>query len=280
MAQLLTSLTKHFDLCVTAIRTTEGGAALARRRAAEVTQSQGGDGLSISGVIAEQESHTSDLEPITREDRADMLRVVVDDAAEVDDVVREISERLGLMEEDFTALSEQVGQIQAAYTGTLEAFRALEEIGTRVASYVAAESEFLQRWEDEKQAIFAKLEEMEQLRDFYEGYSSAYDTLILEVERRRIVEEKINTIWRKARENVDKLVENDRKEREVFRQDVGEHLPTDLWHGMNNSMKRWEVVAVESQPGAEESGDYRTLVGLERSVVDAARERLSRSGAK
>lgn len=53
MAQLLASLTNHFDMCVTAIRTTEGAVALARRKAAEVTQSQGLDGVSISGVIAE-----------------------------------------------------------------------------------------------------------------------------------------------------------------------------------------------------------------------------------
>ena len=46
MAELLTSLSKHFDLCVTAVRTTEGGTALARMKAAEVTQSQTGDDVS------------------------------------------------------------------------------------------------------------------------------------------------------------------------------------------------------------------------------------------
>ena len=70
MAELLTSLTKHYDLCVTAVRTTEGGAALARIKAAEVTQSQSGDDVSISGVIAEQESHMPELDTFSAEDRA------------------------------------------------------------------------------------------------------------------------------------------------------------------------------------------------------------------
>uniref|UniRef100_A0A8H7TS23 Autophagy-related protein 17 n=1 Tax=Bionectria ochroleuca TaxID=29856 RepID=A0A8H7TS23_BIOOC len=101
MASNLASLTNHFDLCVTAIRTTEGAAALARRKAAETTQPQGPDGVSISGVIAEQESNVSDLEPKTARDRAEMLKVVVQDAGEVDDVVGEIHEGLRMMEQEY-----------------------------------------------------------------------------------------------------------------------------------------------------------------------------------
>lgn len=280
MAQLLTSLTKHFDLCVTAVRTTEGGAALARRRAAEVTQSQGGDGVSISGVIADQESHMPDLEPITTQDRADMLDIVVSDAAEVDSVIQEINERLHAMEEDFAALTAQTGQTKAAFLGTLDAFTALEEIGGRVASYIASEAEFLQRWEDERFTIYGKLGEMDDLRDFYEKYAGAYDNLILEVERRRLVEDKIQNIWRKAKDSVDKLVENDRREREGFRQDIGEFIPTDLWPGMDAGMKRMELVAVVDDGSAEEDaggGGSRSTPALDRSVVDAARDRLERS---
>lgn len=278
MAQLLTSLTKHFDLCVTAVRTTEGGAALARRRAAEVTQSQGGDGVSISGVIADQESHMDDLEPITTQDRADMLDIVVSDASEVDSVMQEINERLQAMEEEFAALTRQTGQIRTAFLGTLDAFAALEDMGGRMASYIASEAEFLQRWEDERYTIYDKLGEMDELRDFYEKYAGAYDNLILEVERRRMVEDKIQNIWKKAKDNVDKLMENDRREREGFRQDIGEFIPTDLWPGMDGGMKRWELVAVDDGAAEEDAaGGQRSTPTLDRSVVDAARDRLERS---
>lgn len=269
MADLLSSLTKHFDLCVTAVRTTEGGAALARRKAAESTTQDGGPSVSISGVIAEQESHVSDLEPITSRDRADMIRVVVDDASEVEGVVREMGERLAAMEGEFAALEAQVEGIRRAYGAVLEAFAALEDVGGKLAIYVAAEGEFLERWQDEKGAIFAKLEEMEQLREFYESYSAAYERLILEVDRRRAVEDRVKAIWRKAKESVDRLVEEDAIAREGFMQDVGEFLPTDLWPGMNQGMRRWEVNVVADE-GAQ------STPALERGVVETARARLER----
>ncbi|KAM5351041.1 hypothetical protein ACJ41O_003764 [Fusarium nematophilum] len=280
MAQLLVSLTHHFDMCVTAIRTTEGGVALARRRAAEATQSQGGsgDGVSISGVIAEQESNVPDLEPKTAKDRAEMLKVVVQDAGEVEDVVQEIQERLAAMEQEHTLLQEQHGRSRKAYASMLEAYAMLGEIGDRLADYLAAEGDFRARWEMEKEGVYGKLQEMRQLKDFYERYASAYDSLILEVERRRAVDDRVRNIWRKAQEGVDKLLEGDRSSREAFRQDVGEFLPTDLWAGMQGSARRWAVVPVNEE-GVDEEGDVQGPA-LRRSVVEAARERLGRAGER
>jgi autophagy-related protein 17 len=247
MAELLASLTTHFDMCVTAIRTTEGAAALARRKAAEVTQSQGSEngGVSISGVIAEQESNdVSDLEPKTAKDRAEMLKVVVQDAGEVDDVVQEIQARLAAMEHESSILEDQAELTRRAYTGVLEAYAALGEIGDRLPDYMAAEGDFRQRWELEKDSVHAKLREMTDLREFYERYASAYDSLVLEVDRRKGVDERIGTIWRKAQDSVDKILEADQLAREAFRHDVGEFLPTDLWEGMQGPARRWKVVAV------------------------------------
>lgn len=253
MAQLLASLTKHFDMCVTAIRTTEGAAALARRKAAEVTQSQGSDGVSISGVIAEQESHMSDLEPKTAEDRAEMLKVVVQDAEEVDDVVREIQERLADMEQEYTSIHEHVDRSKASYFGVLSAFELVGQVGDRIDDYLAAEEDFRQRWELEKEAVFGKLREMREMRDFYEGYASAYGSLVLEVERRRAVDERVQGIWRKAQESVDKILEADRVSREAFRQDIGEYLPADLWAGMQGPAKKWTVVRINDDDSAAAS---------------------------
>jgi autophagy-related protein 17 len=247
MAHLLASLTTHFDMCVTAIRTTEGAAALARRKAAEVTQSQSSDGVSISGVIAEQESNIPDLEPRTDQDRDEMLRVVVQDAEEVDDVVQEIQERLGAMEQEYAILDERTAQTKKAFAGVMEAYAALGEIGTRLADYLAAEEDFRVRWDLEKDAVLAKLQEMKDMRDFYEGYASAYDSLVLEAARRRTADERVRAIWAKARENADKIHEQDHAAREAFRQDVGEFLPTDLWLGMQGPPRRYQVVPVENE---------------------------------
>ena len=271
MAELLTSLTKHFDLCVTAVRTTEGGTALARMKAAEVTQSQTGDDVSISGVIAEQESHMPGLDPISAEDRAQMLHVVVQDASEVDDVIQELTERLQSVEGDFGHVDEQTNRVKMTYIATLKAFRVLEDIGARLQGYIAAEAEFRQRWTSEHETIRSKMAEMEDLRAFYENYASSYDGLILEAERRRALEDKVLGIWRKARESVDRLVEADRREREAFRQEVGEFLPTDLWPAMDDGMPRWDIVPVpDSGSRTGHDGAGGSTPALDRSVVQAA----------
>ncbi|KAL6909174.1 autophagy-related protein 17 [Trichoderma evansii] len=254
MAECLASLTQHFDMCVTAIRTTEGAAALARRKAAEVTQSQGGESVSISGVIAEQESNRSDLEPQTAEDRAEMLRVVIQDARLVDGVVQDIQDHLAQVEGKNAALGDQTDLTRKAHLGMLDAYATLGEIGDRLADYLAAEEDFKSRWEMEKEVVFTKLEEMQQMREFYEGYASAYHGLLIEVARRRTVEDKVQAILRKAQESVDKMLETDRTERETFRQEVGEFLPTDLWADMQGPAKRWKIVEVSDNEQATEDG--------------------------
>jgi len=279
MAQLLASLTTHFDMCVTAVRTTDGAVALARRKVAEATQ-QGNDGVSISGVIAEQESNVSDLEPKTSKDRAEMLKVVVQDAQEVDDVVQEIQESLAAMEQEFAVLEEETEQTKKAYACMLEAFNLLGEIGERLGDYLIAEGDFKTRWELEKDTIFTKLDEMKQMRDFYEGYASAYDSLILEVERRRAVDDRVRNIWRKAQESVDKLLDGDSQARETFRENVGEYLPTDLWAGMPGSARRWEVVPIKGDEEEVDDGEaVQSEPALPRSVVEAARLRLGKATA-
>ncbi|KAI0526410.1 kinase activator [Xylaria bambusicola] len=271
MAELLTSLTKHFDLCVTAVRTTEGGPALARIKAAEVTQSQGGDDVSISGVITDQESHAHDLEPLSPEDRAQMLEVLVQDSSEVEDVVQELNERLQAVEAEYTNLDERTTQIKRGYFSTLDAFHTLEEIGTRIQSYISAENEFRDRWVEEQETIHAKMEDMEELRVFYEKYAGTYDHLILEFERRKGVEEKIQGIWRRAKESVEKLIDADNRQRDLFRQEVADHLPTDLWPGMDEPITRWDVISSTSG-GLDCQGSGGTPT-IERSAMEGARRR-------
>ncbi|KAL7626520.1 hypothetical protein AAE478_003292 [Parahypoxylon ruwenzoriense] len=268
MAQLLSSLTKHFDLCVTAVRITEGGVALARIKAAEVTNSQGGGDMSLSGVIAEQESHMPDYDPESREDRARVLEIVVQDSFEVEDVVRELNVRLQSLEADFASIDEQTNRVKAIYILTLDAFKVLEDIGSRLNSYISAESEFRDRWNEEQQAIQHKMGEMENLRAFYENYASSYDGLILEVERRKALEEKVLSIWKKAKESVDKIIESDRKERELFRQEVAEYIPTDLWPGMDEGMPRWEISPIrDDRPLQDRAG---STLNLDGSVIGAS----------
>ncbi len=242
--------------------------------------------MSISGIMAKQESEISELEPMSPEEHADLVRVVIEDAAEVDEVVHELEAVLRQMEYDFSSLKEQADQIQHAYLATVATFHVLDEVGSRLHSYIAAESEYIQRWENEKDVIFGKLEEMEELRHFYEGYANAYDGLVLEVERRRTVEEKIQNTWRKARETVEKLIEADRKQREGFRQEVGEFVPTDLWVDMNAPLRRWEVVPIDDagESSTQATQLHRSESGstnLGKAFIEAAKgQRVRTRGGK
>lgn len=285
MAEHLASLTHHFDMCVTAVRITEGGAALARRKAAEDFGEA--DPVSISGVIAEQEINVEEHDP---QDKADIVKLVIEDASEVGEVVADLNEEMQRIEMDFNFLKDQADQVKSANVAVTQAFQILDDIRSRLSSYLAAEAEFIQRWEDEKHIISARLEDMKNLRDFYDGYASAYDSLILEVERRRAIEEKIRGIWRKAKEQVDRLVESDWKDRETFKAEVGEYIPTDLWVGMSGPLRRWEVVCANegesstspserAAPGKMPKQEEGSAVTLGRNVVDAARERIGMSSS-
>ena len=257
MASLLASLTKHFDMCVTAIRTTEGAADLARRKAAGGGNST--DTVSISGVIAEQQQQQDgtheDLTPKTPRDRAEMLRVVVQDAQEVDDVVHEISLLLESTESAHARLTHLRNLVLTSLSQTLTSHTLLSSISTRLPSYLLSEDDFLTRWTLEKESVTTHLSSMQSMRDFYEGYASAYSSLLLEAERRKGVEEKIAGAWRKAAEVVRKVVEVDERAREAFREDVGEFLPTDLWEGLRDGgrVKRWEVVPIRDEDEEEEA---------------------------
>lgn len=266
MAEHLTSLTRHFDMCVTAVRSTEGGAAMALRRAADMRHSQtsAGDQVSISGVMGphdESSSQTAGGDELSAEERADAIAVVVQDAPEVDEVVAELQAGSAQMEADFTSLSTQADRIRAAYTAAVRSFAALEEVGQRLRGYVAAEEEFLARWNAERESVLLRLDEMDEFKIVYDKYLNAYDSLLLEMERRRGVEDKIQSILRKARDNVQKLVEADQRERDAFRQDIGDFMPTDLWVDMNKPLRRWELVAVGDQEQSQAS-----LPGLNRKI--------------
>lgn len=256
-------LTQHFDMCVTAVRSTEGGAAMARRKAADMTHSQvgAGDLVSISGVMRPHDGSSSlpELDPTSSEDRAEAIAVVVQDASQVDEVVAAVQEGLAQMEVDFASLSSQAERIQTAYTQVVASFAVLEEVGERLRGYVAAEGEFLERWYAEKDAVLVRLEEMDALQLFYDKYLSAYDSLLFEMERRKAVEDKIQGILRKARDNVQKLVEADHRERDAFRQDIGDYVPTDLWAHWNRPLPTWQIVSVADEEGTQGRVDASSL---------------------
>lgn len=273
MAALLDSLVSHFDLCVNAIRHTEGGYAAVRKAASDVAP--GDDPVSVSGVMNTSQN-IGEQEPLNEEERREMLAVLENDASEVDDVVIELRERLNEMESRFVVIEEYVAHLNAAYNGTTSAFGILESISMHLPSYLMASTDFKLRWEETKMQIQEQLQELESMRLFYENYHASYDGLLLEVYRRRQTEDKVKSIMKKATDQIKKLAEADMREREAFRGDVGDFLPGDLWSGVGEDAPRWEFVR------KDDSKDILETPELGKSLVEAAdkrdreRQRLNR----
>lgn len=266
MAVLLDSLTSHFDLCANAVRHTEGGS-LALKDA--VTNNRLPDGISVSGVIPSPSS-SSHLDPMSDKDRRDMLAVIADDANEVPAVVQDLEIHLQEMESILPHILNHVQEQRASYRATATAFSILEGIASRLPNYIAASTSFVVEWETHKNKLQNQALELDNMRQFYEGYLAGYDGLILEVARRREREEKMKSVLRKALEHVEKLHDADTREREAFRRDVGDFLPSDLWPGLVANAPRWEVGIFENEG---EEGAQESTPDLERGVLEEAMRR-------
>jgi autophagy-related protein 17 len=265
MASLLDSLVRHFDLCVNAIKHTEGGFAAVRQAA---NDNQLPDGVTVSGVIQDTSNDSGlVLEPLSAEDRKQMLTILSNDAAEVEGVVAELHQYLATMEEQYEQIQGYVSAVSSAYASSTAEFALLESVGAQLPAYMASSQDFLLRWVVSKAKIEEQMEELESMRIFYEGYLSSYDGLIIEVSRRRAAEEKMKGLLRKTMEQIQKLHDVDTRQRERFRREVGDFLPSDLWLGLVAEAPRFEIDVIGDENGGVSTPE------LQRAVLEAAARR-------
>ncbi|KAL3417425.1 kinase activator [Phlyctema vagabunda] len=275
MAHLLESLVNHFDLCVNAIRHTDGGFAAFRQAASNPPP--GAEPVSVSGVM-NPETEAADEPPISDEERLEMLGVLENDAAQVEDVVMELRDHLAEMEVKHEAILQHVSYLKIAYTATTAAYVTLESIGSRLPTYILAAQEFRAHWEEIKEVMAAQMEELEHMRVFYENYHSSYDGLILEVSRRKTSEDRVKSILKKALDQVAKVCEADTAERAAFREDVGDFLPVDLYPRLVDLPPKWavQVLGKSGSSGAEGVDGSLAVSGtpsLPGAVIEAADRR-------
>lgn len=292
MADLLESLVRHFDLCVTAVKHTEGGGAAARSITGDIPNGvhvgvRIGDEIEDGGDM----NSNSALEPMSTSEYQEMLNVLTKDAAEAEDVVLEIQEHIADMEAILENLLAQRDAILAVSNATTGIFQHLLSLAsTRLPNYIAQAHDFARVWNEEHERIRAGMNDISDLRSLYLGFLDAYDGLILEVSRRKHVRQGVEKILREARAKLDQLYEEDVNAREAFRVEQGDYLPSDIWPGVGREPMRVEFVRVsggrlddKAQPGDEgpetavpdegaESGDY--IPSLPKHVVEEAISRL------
>ncbi|MCJ1464207.1 autophagy protein 17 [Pseudocyphellaria aurata] len=239
MADNLESLVRHFDLCVTAIKHTEGGGDAAQRIAGELPE----------GVDIGQDGANAPAVPIGEDERREMMEVLEKDASQVEDVVIEIKEHIVEMEAQHDLMTAYTDQLVDEHANTTSAFKLLEDIGLRLPGYIAQSHVFVMRWDDEKAKIEERMDELEELRVFYDGFLRAYDNLLIEIGRRKALETRMEKVAQDAMARIHQLYEDDVEERESFKKAQGDFLPVDIWPGLMAGPLQYEILPVGSGAG-------------------------------
>lgn len=223
VAQSLESLVQHFDSCVNAIKHTEGaGAAVARN----FTTDDLPEGVDVDTFQGPTESMSED-------ERAEMLRVLREDAEQVDDVVADIQERALEMDTQLGRILTWRFSCEHAYKDVSVAYRLLEKVGDQLPHHLIDINQFSAHWLGERQKISDSIGGMEELCDLYGNFLTAYDGMIVEAARRKTVRKRMEKVVQEAQKQLDQLYQEDMAEREHFRTEQGDYLPSDIWHGLD-----------------------------------------------
>lgn len=272
MADLLESLVRHFDLCVTAVKHTEGGGAAARSITGDIP-----DGVNVTGRDGSNQSSKADLnaplEPVSDAEYQQMVNVLMKDAAEAEDVVIEIHDRIGEMESVFENLMTQREALLSIHNATTDVFQHLSSLSTtHLPGYIAQGHTFTRVWHDEHDRINGGLADLSDLNSLYDGFLEAYDSLILEVSRRKHVRHRVEKVLRDTRQKLDQLYEEDVNAREAFRVEQGDYLPSDIWPGVGREPMRVEFLRVS---GGNLKGASEEVENEEAALEDGARPRTA-----
>ena len=259
MATLLHSLISHYDLCVSALKHTEGGGEAAReavRATEDVAAARNASGVeeSLYGATVP--------DPMDAAERAEMLRVLENDAAEVEDVIGELRERGSEMEGLYAQLSSRAESARRSMSGLRRAVEIMRNFKTTLPVYLDAVNGFGEGWANVRLAIQGKTQELVGLCGFYEAFWAGYKKLLREVERRAVLEAQMVKVAEKARADLEALAAADREARENFVDEVGGFLPGDIWPGLAERGSRWVVRRVtddEGDVGEEGSGARRLM---------------------
>ncbi|KAI5199236.1 APG17-domain-containing protein [Aureobasidium subglaciale] len=233
-ASLLSSLVAHYDLCTSALKHTEGGGEAARQANPSLADDAPEDSL----------YKNLPLGPLNEQERQEMLAVVDYDAQEVDGVVLEIHDYVSEMETTLDQLQSHSTAIRLRHKLLNHVLDLLRTLGGNLPIFIAAAKLYGNNWNVLKETLLVKADELGSLTDFYESFIASYASLLDEVNRRRAVENRMRRIADKARREIESLYKEDVAMREDFVRGTGEFLPRDIWPGLVDAPKRWEIRAV------------------------------------
>jgi autophagy-related protein 17 len=282
MAGLLESLVRHFDLCVTAVKHTEGGGAAARSITGDMPAEVQAKNDTMPHIGEEINANlNAPLDPLSDSEYLEMVNVLMKDAHEADDVVMEIQDRITEMESIHEQVSAQRDALIAISNATLEVHQHLSTLAsTRLPRYISQAHNFTGVWNEENDRINAGLGELSDLHSLYDGFLNAYDSLILEVNRRSQIRSRVEKVLRDTRNKLNHLYDEDVTAREAFRVEQGDFLPSDIWPGIGRApmQVKFQRLAggqlegvLEEARGTEQHNEaQKTAESTNRDAIDDA----------
>ncbi|KAF2107673.1 autophagy-related protein 17 [Lophiotrema nucula] len=270
-AQAFQSLVRHYDLCVTALRHTEGGSAAATQATGDAPGQSGDD-------------FSAPPEPMTDEERQEMLTVLVKDAREVEDVVSEIRERGSEMTFLLNQIQNHVDHLRNEDSALSSIIKLLAHLAVQAKEHISTSRSFHGSWlEDTRPTLLTGIEEWENQREFYERFDLAYAELLVEIASRRRRHEKAKRKADEAQKELDRLHADDLRAREQFTLTQGDFLPLDIWPGLRDPPRKYEVrvIGVQREEQGVEGTDEEDIIAqsipqLGRNVVERALTRVKR----
>ena len=235
MAELLQSLVKHYDLCITALKHTEGGG--------EAVHAAYRQSNRDTGEVDETFEQGIPSEPMSNEERDEMLAVLDDDAREVDDAANEMRERAAEMETQLSRLQVHASRSTTSHLKATRIVVSLERLSSsgRLTKYVSASKIYAERWSEIRARIESGLEEFGQLAVFFKGFQTAYQYLLLEIDRRGTTRAAMDQVMDKTRRTIDGLYEEEEDRRNQFRAEYGDFLPADMWPPLVDPPTKWVI---------------------------------------
>ncbi|KAI8931327.1 hypothetical protein NX059_011668 [Plenodomus lindquistii] len=285
-AQAFQSLVSHYDLCITALRHTEGGSAAATQAAANQDETGLPDHSDPSFALP------TSPEPMSQDERQHMLSILSKDAQEVDAVISEIQSRGTEMELLLTRILAHMSHLRHEATALGAILTILSSTTSKTHTYISSLNAFQSHYMTHtRPALLTGIQESSTQRDFYLRFDIAYAELLVEISARRRRYDKMVRKAEEAQRELDRLRNEDEKARELFTREQGDYLPLDIWRGLSGKAQRWEVreiwdTSVDAQGhdtkgqgeegGKDKGGGMQSIPILGRGVVERALTRVKR----
>ncbi|KAK9382353.1 autophagy-related protein 17 [Kockiozyma suomiensis] len=197
-------------------------------------------------------------------EREDLISVLRDDAAQVDDVVEELQER-------HAAISALAENLALFLTDATDKYVSIAQQSTVLFAYnesldkhLLAAREFADGVGDYFDRRNLLLSELEELVSYFEGFMHSYDALVLEVVRRKNTQARMESVVVGTLDKLKSIYEEEMKSRKSFWNRNGRYIPIDLWSGVSDPPIGFEIIAHEVSP----------LPDLGKQLIEQAKRRL------